>query len=201
MVASTQTVPQTVSTPLTLDFIWRLSVEQYHQMIAAGILTSGDPVELLEGILVTKMAKNPPHSLATQLIRDALANIFSSEWCVSAQEPITLADSEPEPDVAVAQGDRRRYASRHPSAEDTALVVEVADSSLSLDRKLKKRIYAAAGIPVYWIVNLTKQRIEIYSEPSGSEYQQRTDYDIDAEVPVVIEGQEISRLAVKELLP
>jgi Uma2 family endonuclease len=201
MVASTQTVPHTVSPPLTLDFIWRLSVEQYHQMIAADILTSGDPVELLEGILVTKMAKNPLHSLAIQLIRDALAKIFSSGWCVSAPEPITLADSEPEPDVSVAQGDHRQYASRHPSAEDTALVVEVADSSLSRDRKLKKRIYAAAGIPVYWIVNLTIQRVEIYSKPSGSDYQQRQDYDIDAEIPVMLKGQEIGRLAVKELLP
>lgn len=166
MVASTQTVPQTVSPPMTTDFIWRLSVEQYHKMIAEDILTEDDPVELLEGVLVTKMPKNPPHSLATQLVRDALAKLFSSGWSVSAQEPITLAHSEPEPDVSAVKGERRQYLNHYSSAEETPLVVEVADSSLSRDRKLKKRIYAAAGIPVYWIVNLAKQRIEVYTEPS-----------------------------------
>jgi Uma2 family endonuclease len=201
MVASTPTTPQTVSPPLTIDFIWRLSVEQYHKMIDAGILTSGDPVELLEGMLVTKMAKNPPHSLATQLVRDALAKLFSSGWCVSSQEPITLVDSEPEPDVSVAKGERRQYAHRHPGPGDIALVIEVADSSLSRDRKLKKRIYAGAGIPIYWIVNLTKRRIEIYTEPSGLEYQRRQDYDADTEVPVVIDGQELGRIAAQDLLP
>lgn len=201
MAVSTQAVPQTVSPPLTTDFIWRLSVEQYHKMILADILTEDDPVELLEGMLVTKMPKNPPHSFVTQLIRDVLAKILSSGWCVSAQEPITLSDSEPEPDVSVARGERRQYTNRHPGAEDTALVIEVADSSLSRDRKLKKRIYAEAGIPVYWIVNLTKRRVESYTDPSGPEYQRRQDYDADAEVPVVIDGQELARIAVQDLLP
>ena len=99
------------------------------------------------------------------------------------------------------RGESRQYFNHHPGAEDIGLVVEIADSSLPQDRKLKKRIYAAAGIPVYWIVNLTKQRIEVYTEPSGADYQQRQDYDAEAEVPVVIEGQEVGRIAVKELLP
>ncbi|MGH9802864.1 MAG: Uma2 family endonuclease, partial [Blastocatellia bacterium] len=205
---STKAIPQTVASPLIPlpDFVWpdfvcKLSVEQYHEMINAEILTDEDPVELLEGILVTKMPKNPPHSLATQLIRDVLAKLFSSGWCVSAQEPITLADSEPEPDVSVAQGERRQYANRHPIAEDTVLVVEVANSSLSRDRRLKKRIYAKAGIPAYWIVNLAERKIEAYSEPVGADYQQRQDFESDAEIPVLIEGRELGRIAVSELLP
>ncbi|MDQ3009112.1 MAG: Uma2 family endonuclease [Acidobacteriota bacterium] len=201
MAVSTQTVPQTISPPLTSEFIWRLSVEQYHKMIVADILTEDDPIELLEGILVTKMPKNPPHSLVTQLVRDALARLISLGWCVNAQEPITLVDSEPEPDVAVVRGERRHYAKRHPGAQETALVVEVAHTTLSRDRGLKKRVYATAGVPTYWIINLKDRRIEVYSEPSGSDYQRRQDYDADAEVPVILDGQEVGRLAVRELLP
>jgi hypothetical protein len=71
--------------------VWRLSLEQYHRMIQTGILTDDDPVEFLEGLLVTKMPKNPPHSLATHLTRDALARVVPAQWYVDAQEPFTTA--------------------------------------------------------------------------------------------------------------
>jgi Uma2 family endonuclease len=203
MTVSIESIPQAVSIPPVLlpESVWRISVEQYHQMISAGILTEDDPVELLAGILVTKLPKKPPHSLVTQLTREALAQIISPDWYVDAQEPITLADSEPEPDVAIVRGERREYADHHPGAQDTALVIEVSDTTLSRDRGLKKRMYAAAGIPTYWIINLIEQQTEVYTGPSGSDYFQRQDYGLAAEVPVVIEGQEIGRLAVREILP
>ena len=81
------------------DPIWRLSVEQYHQMIASGILTDDDPVELLEGLLVAKMPKNPRHRLSTQLTREAIARLLPIGWYVEDQEPLTILDSEPEPDI------------------------------------------------------------------------------------------------------
>ena len=187
------------------DLIWRLSVSQYHDMIRTGILTEDDPVELLEGWLVTKMPKNPRHSLTTQLTREALARLLPASWYVDAQEPITLEDSEPEPDVVVVRGDRRQYLDRHPGPQDVTLVVEVADTTLQRDRTLKKRLYAAARIPVYWIVNLPENRFEVYTDPTGpadqSDYRQRQDYGPSDEVPLVIEGREVSRLAVQELLP
>ncbi len=203
MAVSVKTIPQSVTSPLfpMPEFVWKFSVGQYHQMIHAEILGEDDPIELLEGILVTKMPKNPPHSLVTHLIQEALARLISLGWCVNAQEPITLADSEPEPDVAVVQGSPRQYADRHPSAEETALVIEVADSSLARDRGLKKRIYARAGIPVYWIVNLVERKIEVYSQPTEADYQQRQDFESDTEIPVLIEGRELGRIAVRELLP
>lgn len=202
MAAPKKSTRQSAAAPaLAFEPVWRISVATYHQMIDAGMLTDDDPVELLEGILVTKMPKTPPHSLATQLTRDALARVVLPGWCVNAQEPITLADSEPEPDVAVVRGRYRDYANHHPGAQDTALIVEVADATLRRDRGLKKRTYAAAGIPIYWIVNLAKQQIEVYADPSGTDYLQQQDYDRAAEAPVVIDGKEIGRLAVKEILP
>ncbi len=187
------------------DIIWRLSVENYHAMIESGILTDDDPVELLEGWLVIKMAKNPPHRLVTGLIRTELEKLISGGWYVDSQEPITLANSEPEPDVMIVRGNRRDYLERHPEAKEIALVVEVADTTLPRDRNLKKRIYAAAKIPVYWLVNLIEEQIEVYTQPSNTleqpTYQKREDYQRSQLLSVVIEGQEVGQLLVDKLLP
>jgi Uma2 family endonuclease len=185
------------------DYIWRMSVEQYHAIIQAGILTEDDQVELLEGWLIPQMTKNPPHRMAVRLIHDALARLTPVGWYVDAQEPITLADSEPEPDISVVRGDTRQYWDRHPGAAEVALVIEVADATLQRDRGIKRSIYARAGIAVYWIVNLLERRVEVYTEPTAesANYQQRHDYGLDSAVPVFIDGQQIGVLSVRELLP
>lgn len=185
--------------------IWRLTVEQYHEMIRAGILTDDDPVELLEGWLVIKMPKNPPHRIASQLTRESLTRFIPAGWHVQAQDPITTDTSEPEPDVSVVRGDTRQYADRHPGPEDLALVVEVAESSLARDRGRKKRIYSRARVPVYWIINLIDNKIEVYTSPSGPtkkpDYRQRRDFGPSDQIPVVIDGKVVARLKVRELLP
>ena len=185
--------------------IWRLGVEQYHAMVAAGILGEDDPVELLEGWLVTGMGKNPRHRLASELVREILATLLPAGWFVEGQEPLTTADSEPEPDASVVRGDRGDYMDRHPQPEEVALVVEVADTSLRRDRGLKRRVYASAGVPVYWIVNLNDGIVEVYARPSGPTagpgFAERTDYGAMDEVPVVIEGDEVARVAVTKMMP
>src|SRR4051794_9689051 len=121
--------------------VYRLSVEQYHAMIRHGILTDDDPVELLEGILVQQMGKNPPHTFATQFIRDELPPMMPAGlWFVSDQEPITTTDSEPEPDVFIVRGRRRDYLAqdRHPGPADMGLVIEVSESTLATDRGTKR---------------------------------------------------------------
>lgn len=185
--------------------VWRFSLAQYHQMIRLGILTEDDPVELLEGWIIHKMPKNPPHRAATKLTRNALEEIVPSGWYVDAQEPITLEDSEPEPDVVVVRGNTRDYLDRHPGSQDLALVVEIADSTLERDRTSKRRLYARAGIPVYWIVNLPEQKLEVYTEPIDLAQeptdQQRQDYSLSDEVSVAIEGREVGHLTVRDLFP
>jgi Uma2 family endonuclease len=181
--------------------IWRFSVEQYHEMIDSGILTEDDPVELLEGWLVTKMSKNRPHSISTQRTREALARIVPSGWYVDDQEPITTADSEPEPDVLGVRGSREDYPEHHPSPEDVALVVEVADATLQRDRTLKLRVYASAGIAAYWILNLVERQLEVYSDPDQGDYRGRVVYAESEAVPLVIGGQAVGRMAVGEVLP
>jgi Uma2 family endonuclease len=185
--------------------IWRMNVERYHEMIEAGILTEDDPVELLEGWLVEKMPKNPPHTLSTEFTRTALERLAPSGWFVNSQEPITTADSEPEPDLSVVRGERRQYLARHPVPTELAVVVEVSAATLRRDRTTKLRIYARAGVSVYWIINLIDGRIEVYTDPTGPEekpsYRQRRDYGSADEVPFLIEGREIGRIAVRDVLP
>lgn len=187
------------------DLILRLSIEQYHAMIQSGILTDDDSVELLEGWLIFKMPKNPPHRATTRLVRTALENILPPGWYVDSQEPITLSNSEPEPDIVVVRGDTRQYLDRHPGAEDIAMVIEVSDTTLQRDRTVKKRIYARAGIAIYWIVNLVEEQVEVYSQPivevEQPDYSQRLDFGRSAVIPIMIEGIEICAIAVNSLLP
>lgn len=187
------------------EMIWCLRVDQYHQMIRNGILTADDRVELLEGMLVNKMAKRPPHRIATRRTMKAIERVIPAGWYVDTQEPVTLEESEPEPDVMVARGETEDYRDRHPGPEDCALIVEVSDSTLDRDSEMKKRIYAHDGIGCYWIVNLLKNRIEVYTAPFGkhedADYKQRVDYEMTDEVPLVIAGVEIARIKVTDLLP
>jgi Uma2 family endonuclease len=187
------------------DAVYRLDVAQYHAMVRAGVLTTDDQVELLEGWLFPKMAKNPPHRIATRRTQRALETIVPAGWYVDAQEPITLADSEPEPDVCIVRGTTEDYPERNPGPPDIALVGEIADSTLERDRSLKRRMYARAGIPVYWIINLVEHQLEEYTTPMSADdspdYQQRRDYSLTESVTIRIEGRDIGVLAVRELFP
>ena len=134
--------------------------------------------------------------------RTALAKVIPEGWYVDSQDAITLATSEPEPDVMVIRGQPRDYLEHHPLARELALVVEVSDSSLRHDQGFKKAIYAAAAIPVYWIINLIDRQVEVYTDPTGPadqpDYRQRQDFSGTEQVPVVIAGREVARIPVRE---
>lgn len=118
------------------------SVARYQRMIAEGILTNEDKVELLENYVVRKMPRNPRHDGTIDFITDTLRSKLPSGWRVRVQLTVALADSQPEPDFAVVRGDARTYLTRHPAGADVGLVIEVADSSLLRDQRDKTRIYA-----------------------------------------------------------
>ena len=189
---------------LPAEGVWRLSVSKYHEMIRTGILSDDDPVELLDGLLVTTMPKNPAHSTATRAARSVFENCLPPNWLVDTQEPITLEASEPEPDLIVVRGGRERYVARHPGPADVALVVEIADATLKRDRDLKQRLYAQAGIPAYWIVNLTENLVEQYLSPSGLAespgYRERNVWGRGDSVPLMLEGEVLALVPVSDLL-
>jgi Uma2 family endonuclease len=181
----------------------RFTVAEYHRLIDAGILDEDDRVELLEGWIVSKMAHNPPHDSMIDLVYGEVEALLPAGWYLRVQSAITTDDSEPEPDLVAVRGPRGRYAHRHPGPADVALLVEVADTSLSHDRNFKGPLYARAGIAVYWIVNLPESRVEVYTDPSGTDpdprYRQQRHYGIEDSVPVVIDGREVGQVAVRKL--
>ena len=184
--------------------LWRFSVEQYHAMLEAEILTENDPVELLEGWIVQKMPKNPAHIFSTQILQDIFGKILPEGYFLNLQDPITTADSEPEPDAVILRGQRRDYVERKANPEDVALVIEVSDATLAQDRTLKKRLYAAAHIPIYWIINLPDAQLEVYTNPSATDepdYEEQHIYRASDRVSVVVNGRSLTNLPVSDLLP
>jgi Uma2 family endonuclease len=183
----------------------RFSVAEYHRLIELGILTEDDNLELLEGYLVHKMARNPPHDSAIQKGTKKWLRLLPAGWDLRAQSAITLPDSEPEPDFAIVRGDETTYLTRHPTVPDIGLLVEVSDSTLPGDRDDKGRIYARAAIPCYWIVNLNDHQIEVYTSPSGPapdpRFAQRVDYCPGDSMPLTLGGTAQLLVAVQDLLP
>jgi len=141
----------------------RWSRHEYGQLIDYGLLDEDDPIELLDGLLLVKEPQHSPHRTAVLLVAKALERGFGEGWFVQTQSPIILDDrSEPEPDVCVVRGTPRDYAAAHPTRP--ALIVEVAQSGLSLARGRKAAAYARAGIADYWILNLNDRVLEVYRE-------------------------------------
>lgn len=187
-----------------VESFYRLSVQQYHKMIRMGIVDADDRVELLEGILIAKMPKNPSHALCLRLIGRILESLLSAKYHLITQDPLTTRESEPEPDACIVRGEIRAFTSKHPGPKDVAVVFEVSDTTLARDRGIKKRVYAKAGIAEYWIVNLKDECVEVYSSPvAGREpsYRSSKTYGKKESVPVVLDGKELGRVSVKEILP
>lgn len=182
----------------------RFTVAQYHKMIEAGVLTENDRVELLEGYLVEKMPHDPLHDGTVQKINRRLTPSLPAGWEVRVQMVVTLPRSEPEPDVAVVREDADGYMTRHPGPTDFGVLAEVANTSLDSDRDDKLPIYARAGIPVYWIVNVVDRQIEVYEQPSGPVanpgYSVRRVYVPGDAVPLVLDGTQIGPIPVTDLL-
>jgi Uma2 family endonuclease len=129
--------------------------------------------ELIGGELISKMGQNPLHALVIAILTTALAKAFPER--VRIQLPIRLPSpdseyTEPEPDVIVLNKDIREFADHHPGPEDIALLIEVADTSLELDRNIKSGFYARAGIAEYWIMDIVNRRTFVCLQPSGGEY-------------------------------
>jgi Uma2 family endonuclease len=193
----------TLKQDLPNELLWRMSIDKYHDMIRLGILTEDDPVELLEGWLVEKMPRNPIHTFLTERTRELIEKYLPIGFFVNVQQSITTRDSEPEPDIAVIKGKREDYLRHHPFPKDCVLVIEVSDSSLKHDQGTKQRIYAVAGIAVYWIINLPERHLEVYTQPSEEQgmYKQRQIYALNDTVPLVLEGQMITHLVIRNIFP
>ncbi len=148
------------------------TVDEYEQMIEKGILTEDDRVELIKGEIVEMAAIGPRHAMCVMRLDELFHELLRRTVLISVQNPIRLPDySEPEPDLALLKRRSDEYSHEHPKADDILLLVEVSDSTLATDRRVKVPLYAEAGIAEVWLVNLDKDVVEVYSEPTGGKYE------------------------------
>ncbi len=187
----------------------RITVDEYHRMIDSGAFGPEPRVELLEGVIVEKMTKKPPHIIATDLLEDLLHHLIprGNGYYITMSNPVTIEerDGEPEPDGGVYRGNIRDIATRPRTPADAALLAEISDTSYDYDRRVKWVTYAAARVPVYWIVDVNRRRLEIHTEPTGegetAGYARTQVFGPDDQVPLTLDGREFGRLVVGEILP
>jgi Uma2 family endonuclease len=180
----------------------RMTVDRFIGLVDAGVFTKQDRVFLWHGSLVEKMSTGRPHIIAQLAVLSLLNALALHGYHTELEAPLEVKeDTLPEPDLAVIRGTSRDYPIRPPTARDVALIIEVSESSLAIDSGRKLADYASEGIPVYWIVNLPNRWIDVYSGPVGSTYRDHQVYGPDDEVPVVLDGREVGRILVREILP
>src|SRR5215467_10388107 len=144
--------------------LWRMTRARYDRLVDVGIFGPDDRVELLDGLLVAREPQGARHATVVALVRAALERAFGRGYHIREEKPVALDErSEPEPDLVVVPGRLRDYLAAHPSRP--VLIVEVAETSLALDRLRKGGLYARAGIAEYWVVDLVGEALEIYRNP------------------------------------
>jgi Uma2 family endonuclease len=146
------------------------TIDDYHRMIAAGILDDRQ-VELLKGEIVEMAPEGEPHAYFSSEAGEYLIGHLGDRATVRLSKPVTLPnDSEPEPDVAVVQRLGREYLDHHPYPENILWLIEYSDSSLEKDLETKSKIYAEAGIAEYWVANLKRRQLVVFRQPQDGEY-------------------------------
>mgnify|MGYP001803523011 CR=1 FL=1 len=139
-------------------------MERYHNAIEAGVLTEYDAVELIHGQLVKKIPISEDHAAVVEYFVEYFINPFGFKYRYRSENPVPiLKNSEPEPDFVIAK--KKKGKQNHPTPKEIYLIIEVANSTLQYDRKVKGPIYAGAGIPEYWIINLKARKIEVHLSP------------------------------------
>ena len=148
------------------------TVAEYRRMVEVGILSESDRVELIDGEVFEMSPIREPHAASVDVLNEVVRDRLGHSVIVRVQGPIQLDDfSEPQPDISILKRRDDFYRHAHPRPEDVLLVIEVSDTTLEYDGKVKVPLYARAGIPETWVVNLPEERIEVYSDPTGGEYQ------------------------------
>lgn len=161
-----------------------------------GIFPDTIKVELLNGEIIEMTPINSRHSGMVKRLNHLLGSIFSGRAIISIQDPVTLdSKSEPEPDVAVLKWRSDFYSASHPTPEEVILLIEVADSSLPKDQKIKIPLYAAAGISETWLINLEKSEIEVFTQPTAQGYAKSQIYHRGE----IIQSEQVKELPVDDL--
>jgi Uma2 family endonuclease len=187
------------STDSTL--VYRLTMEEYDRLAAAGTLVDLR-VELIDGFLVRKASPGPPHARAVEAAHEHIDRLLTPGWWIQVEAPVRIPWFDvPEPALSIVRGRRAEFRGRHPSSGDIALLVEVADGTLELDRGGKMAAYAIGDVPIYWIINLVDRPVEVYSDHLQGRYRSSRVFRPGQTIPLAIDGEKAGRIAVAKLLP
>jgi Uma2 family endonuclease len=206
MAATPPVRPTTIPGPGLASALYRLTVRQYDRMLDDGTIAEDERVELVEGLLVARASRTRPSIAAGNKALRVLWRTVPPGWHVAKGVPLVVSEwSKPEPELAVIRGEVEDYDGRDVLAADVALVVEIAASrrvpGLATERTDRARMYAASGIPVYWVVHPVEGEIAIASEPSRDGYQSHQVFGRGHDVPVVVAGIEAGWVAVADIVP
>jgi len=177
---------------------------EYDRLVTMGFFHEDERLELLDGHLMVREPQGSRHGVAIELADSVLRVALGRGWRVRVQLPIALDEgSEPEPDLSIVAGDPRDSRDQHPSRP--ALIIEVAESTLGLDRDIKGPLYARGGLPEYWIVNLVSSVLEVYREPAPEpttgEWRYATTRVLDRTAVVAPWAAPAARISVADLIP
>jgi Uma2 family endonuclease len=185
---------------------YRFSVDEFFRLFTEGFFPPDARLELLEGTVVMMSPEKGGHFKCVMLCQDRFFKMLPDEWLLAVDRTLRLANSVLEPDFMILRGPIDAYESV-PQPKDVVLIVEVADSSHRYDQKKKLSVYAAAGIPEYWIVNLVERKLEVHRRPVAAVGEQTARYESidvlgpDASVDVVLDGTKVGTIAVRDVLP
>jgi Uma2 family endonuclease len=199
MSTTTPTQPMPSPPPLAAPSVYRMTVDEFERI--AGSLDN-DQVELVDGYIVGRDDMDPPHAAVTERLRRQFDRTVPEGWYAREEKPVRIPDfDEPRPDISVVRGDTETYLTRHPEPRDIGLLAEVSQSSLDRDQGRKRINYGRGRIPVYWVVNLVDRQVEVHTGPNDAGYASRVDFVAGQEIPVVIDGVAIGKIAVNAILP
>jgi Uma2 family endonuclease len=181
--------------------VYRLTVDEYERLAAAGTLVDLR-VELIDGFLVRKTIPGPLHARTVDAAYEQIDHLLPPGWWMRVEAPVRIPWFDvPEPDLSIVRGRRADFRSRHPGPGDFALLVEIADDSLEIDRGEKMASYAIGDIPIYWIINLIDRQVEVYSDPLQGRYRSSRVFRPGQTISLAIDGEKAGRIAVADLLP
>ncbi len=159
----------------TITYKW--SIAKWHELVETGLL-EGQPVELLEGEIIKMSPEGVPHTYTNRCIADYLREILPGLAYISENHPITLDNSEPEPDIAIVRLPSTIYRAHHPYAEDIYWLIEVSSRTLKIDLEQKAITYARNTIPEYWVLDLVNNQLIVHRHPQGNRYSQVVNYRV-----------------------
>lgn len=175
-----------------------INVKEYYSMYQAGILKETDRVELIHGEIIEMSPIGSKHAAAVSKLNNFLKDIIKEAALINVQNPIQINDlNEPEPDLIILKPKDNYYADAHPKPADTFVIIEVSDSTYDYDKQIKLPLYASAGIPEFWLINLNKNEIEVHRHP---------DKDVNKKIEIARSGDQIDlafcnkSIAVNQLL-